>query len=110
MSNFTDISGGYGSQTTEIYLKRVLAGNVESVRTRLSAALERLGYDVIEEEPALLGRRGAKGWGTWYGSADVLDYAMTHAVCLETSEPRSQVESGRKASSTYTQSAGTNYG
>jgi hypothetical protein len=83
MSNITDISGGYGSQTTEIYLKRVLAGNVESVRRRLSAALERLGYDVIEEEPALLGRRGAKGWGTWGGSADVLDYAMTLVIRLK---------------------------
>ncbi len=83
MSNFTEIGGGYGSQTTEIYLKRVLAGNIESVRTRLSAALERLDYDVIEEEPALLGRRGAKGWGTWYGSADVLDYAMTLVIRLK---------------------------
>jgi ABC-type multidrug transport system fused ATPase/permease subunit len=83
MSNFTDIGLGYDSQTTEIYLKRVLAGNIESVRTRLSATLERLGYDVIEEEPALLGRRGTRGWGTWYGSADVLDYAMTLVIRLK---------------------------
>jgi hypothetical protein len=74
----------YGlSGSTEIYLKRVLAGNSESVRKRLIAALERLGYDVIEEEPALLARRGAKGWGTWGGSADVLDYAMTLTIRLK---------------------------
>ena len=80
MSEFIDVGGGYGSQATEIYLKRVLAGNIESVRARLSAALERLGYDVIEEEPTLIGRRGARSWGTWYGSADILDYAMTLTI------------------------------
>jgi hypothetical protein len=79
MTDFIDV-GGYGSETTEIYLKRVLAGNIESVRARLSVALERLGYDVLEEEPALHGRRAARGWGTWYGSADALDYPMTLVV------------------------------
>lgn len=82
MSDFIDV-GGYGSQTTEIYLKRVLAGNIESVRARLCVALERLGYDLLEEEPALRGRRAARGWGTWYGSADVLDYPMTLVVRLK---------------------------
>lgn len=79
MSNYTDV-GGYGSETTEIYFKRVLAGNIESARARLGVALERLGYDVLEEEPALHGRRGARGWGTWYSSADVFDYPMTLVV------------------------------
>jgi len=82
MSGFVG-SDGYSSQTTEVYLKRVLAGNIENVRIRLEAALERLGYDVIEEEPALRGRRGAKGWGAWYGSADVLDYPMTLVIRLK---------------------------
>jgi hypothetical protein len=76
-----DIYGLYGS--TEISLKRVLPGNSESVRKRLAVALERLGYDVIEEEPTLLARRGAKGWGTWGSSADVLDYAMTLTIRLK---------------------------
>jgi len=83
MADFIDVSSGYGSQTTEIYLKRVLVGDVESVRARLSAALERLGYDVIEEEPALHGRRGAKGWGVYYSSADILDYPMTLVIRLK---------------------------
>ena len=82
MSDFVDVSG-YGSQTTEIYLKRELVGSVESVSARLIAALERLGYDVIEDQPAILGRRGARGWGTWYGSADVLDYSMTLVIRLK---------------------------
>jgi len=83
MPDFIDVGSGYGSQTTEIYLKRVLVGDVESVRTRLSVALERLGYDVIEEEPALHGRRGARGWGVYYSSADVLDYPMTLVIRLK---------------------------
>ena len=83
MPDFIGASSGYGAQTTEIYLKRVLVGDVESVRARLSAALERLGYDVIEEEPALCGRRGAKGWGVHYASADVLDYSMTLVIRLK---------------------------
>lgn len=83
MSDFMDVSGGYGSQTTEIYLKRVLVGNVESVSAHLSVALEQLGYDVIEEEPALRARRGAQGWGTWWGSADILDYATTLVIRLK---------------------------
>jgi hypothetical protein len=82
MSDFIDV-GGYGSQTTEIYLKRVLAGQIESVRARLGVALERLGYDLLEEEPALHGRRGARGWGIWYSSADVLDYPMTLVIRLK---------------------------
>lgn len=82
MSDFVDY-GGFGSQITEIYLKRILTGDVNAVRVRLAAALERLGYDVIEDDPVLRGRRGAKGWGTWYGSADVLDYAMTLIIRLK---------------------------
>lgn len=83
MSDFVDVSGGYASQTTDIYLKRELVGSVDSVSARLIAALERVGYEVIEEQPAILGRRGARGWGTWYGSADVLDYSMTLVIRLK---------------------------
>ncbi len=47
----------YG-QNTEIYLKRVLTGDAESVRLRLAAALERVGYDIVEDEPHMQGRLG----------------------------------------------------
>lgn len=70
-------------QTTEIYVKKILAGNIGEVRRRIIASLEMLGYDVIEEEPHIIGRRGAKGWGVWYGSADVFDYPMTLTVRLK---------------------------
>ncbi len=70
-------------QTTEIYIKKVLAGNIENVRFQLIDAIESLGYDIIEEEPNIIARRGAKGWGKWYSSADVFDYAMTLTVRLK---------------------------
>ena len=70
-------------QTTEIYIKKVLAGGIENVRLRLVHTIESLGYDIIEEEPHIIARRGAKSWGTWYGSADVLDYAMTLTIRLK---------------------------
>ena len=82
MSDFVDVSA-YGLEATEIYLKRELVGSVESVSARLIAALERVGYDVIQDEPSILGRRGARGWGTWWGSADVLDYSMTLIIRLK---------------------------
>lgn len=70
-------------QSTEIYIKKVLAGNIGDVRLRLIASMECMGYDIIEDEPNIIGRRGSKGWGTWFGSADVLDYAMTLTVRLK---------------------------
>lgn len=70
-------------ETTEIYVKKILAGNIGEVRQRIAASLEMLGYDVIEEEPHVVGRRGAKGWGVWLSSADVFDYPMTLTVRLK---------------------------
>lgn len=78
-----DSSTNSMEQTTEIYVKKILAGNVGDVRRRLIASVEAMGYDVIEEEPHIIGRRGAKGWAVWYSSADVLDYAMTLTVRLK---------------------------
>lgn len=72
-----------GQQTTELYVKKVLAGNIGDVRARLINSIESMGYDIIEDEPHIVGRRGAKGWGTWFGSADVLDYQMTLVVRLK---------------------------
>ncbi len=70
-------------QVTELYVKKVLPGDIDDVRARLVASMESLGYDIIEEEPNLIGRRGSKGWATWFGSADVLEYATTLTVRLK---------------------------
>lgn len=70
--------------TTEHYLRRVLSGDLRSVRNRLIAALERLGYDILDDEDTVLrGRREARGWATSYSSADVLDYPMTLTIKLK---------------------------
>lgn len=78
-----DSSTNSMEQTTEIYIKKVLAGGVEDVRRRLIASMEAMGYDVIEDEPNIIGRRGVRGWAAWYGSADVLDYASVLTVRLK---------------------------
>ncbi len=70
-------------QTTEIFIKKVLPGNIEKVNRQLIDAIESLSYNIIEESPNIIARRGAKGWGTWFGSADVLDYARTLTIRLK---------------------------
>jgi len=70
--------------TTEHYLRKVLVGDIKSVRVRLIAALERLEYDILDDDNHVIrGRRQARGWGTSYSSADVLDYPMTLIVKLK---------------------------
>lgn len=77
-------SGGMPNYTTEHYLRLVLAGDLNNVRDRLTNALERLGYDILDDEDAIVrGRRGARGWGSSYSSADILDYPMTLTVRLK---------------------------
>ncbi|HVG38391.1 MAG TPA: zinc ribbon domain-containing protein, partial [Pyrinomonadaceae bacterium] len=85
MSEFLAPDAGAGLyQTTEHYLQRVLAGDVENVRTRLLAALDRVGYDLIDDDEFVLrARRGAHGWASSYCSADVLDYPRTLIIRLK---------------------------
>lgn len=81
---FLPDTGAIPYQTTEHYLRRVLAGDIRSVRTRISGALERLGYDIVDDgEDSIRGRRAASGWGTFYSSADVLDYPRTLVIKLK---------------------------
>ena len=72
-----------GEQATELYVKKVLAGNLEMVRRQLIDSLETLGYDIIEDEPNIIARRGSTGWGRSYASANVLDYGATLTVRLK---------------------------
>lgn len=65
-------------QDSEHYLQRVLAGNADDVRRRLTLALERLDYDFIDEgDLEIQAKRNSRGWGGAYASADVLDYPRT---------------------------------
>lgn len=76
----TDGSSGIGN--TEFYLQQALAGDEESVRLRLINALETLNYRVLSEHP-LQAKRGARGLGAFYASADVLDYPTRLTVALK---------------------------
>jgi len=64
------------NETTEFYFSEVLAGKPDVVRQRLIDAMESVGFDILEVEPNIIGRRAARGWGT-YGSTNVLDYPAT---------------------------------
>jgi ribosomal protein L40E len=74
--------GSSGIGNTEFYLKQVLAGDEEGVRARLIGALETLNYVVLSEHP-LQAKRGARGLGAFYASADVLDYPTRLTVALK---------------------------
>lgn len=79
MSNTHYSSDGL-NETTEFYFSEVLAGGIEKSRERLIGAMESVGFDILEVEPNIIGRRSARGWGKWYSSADVLDYPATLTV------------------------------
>ena len=71
----------YGYQDSEHYLQRVLTGNVNDVRRRLTLALERLDYDFIDEgDLEIQAKRNSRGWASAWASADVLDYARTLVI------------------------------
>lgn len=81
----TDLSvqadGSSGIGCTEFYLKQVLAGDADGVRARLVNALEAMNYRVLGGQP-LRAKRGARGLGAYYVSADVRDYPTTLTVAL----------------------------
>ena len=75
------------SGTSEHFVVQVLAGDMETVRPRLAAAVERLGYMILDESPAIHARRGARGWATWFSSADILEYPTMLTVRLKSDGP-----------------------
>jgi len=68
-------------EPSEIYVKKVILGNRDIVRQRLMDAVESLGYDIVEDEPHIIARRGAKGWGSV--SANILDVPITLTLRLK---------------------------
>ncbi|HKQ53526.1 MAG TPA: zinc ribbon domain-containing protein [Pyrinomonadaceae bacterium] len=77
--------GGY-AQTTEHAFKRVVAGDVESVRERLVYALERLGYRVISEQPLVAKRARGRASSC---SFDVLKCVKSLTIGLKALNPTS---------------------
>lgn len=61
---------------------RLVPGDIETARQRLSEALEQLGYRVLDENPLRARRRG-NGWGQSGCSTDVLEYPITLQIGLK---------------------------
>jgi hypothetical protein len=74
------------TQTTEHDFKRVVAGDVESVRERLVYALERLGYRVISEQPLVAKRARGRASSC---SFDVLKCVKNLTIGLKALNPTS---------------------
>lgn len=79
MAEFIPAMEAQGSHTVcEHLTRRAMSGDAESVRPRLVAALERLGYQVLSENPLQARRAARKGVVT----ADFLDHARRLTVAL----------------------------
>src|SRR5262245_31853163 len=55
-----EYTGAMGDTSFDQDVTRIAAGDAQSLRERLTAALERLGYRVLNENP-IRARRGASG-------------------------------------------------
>ena len=81
-----EVDGTSGISHTKHALRSVLSGDIESGRLRLTRALERLGYQVISEDP-LYARRSARRWAVYYCSFDILDYPRKLKIGLKALSP-----------------------
>lgn len=82
MSEFIAVTGGSGGpKVVEFTARRVMAGDVETVRARLAYSLESLGYTVASENP-LQARRGKRKGVI---SADFTEHARRLSVGLKQS-------------------------
>lgn len=82
-----EVDGSRGMSRTEHALRSVIDSDVDSVRTRLTHALERLGYTVISDEP-LYARRKARGLARHHLSANILDYPTKLTIGLRRISPQ----------------------
>ena len=77
-----EVDGRGGLSRTEHALRSVLCGDIETARVSLTRALERLGYNIISEDP-LYARRSARGWAVYYCSFDILAYPRKLRIGLK---------------------------
>lgn len=65
----------------EHFHRQTISGDVATVRARMISAIEHLDFNVIDEtETSLKARRDARGSGSSYTSADILDYPATLSI------------------------------
>lgn len=62
---------------------RVIVGEAAHLRGRIIEAVERLGYQVIYDEAAIVARRGTRGLGSSGCSLDIRDYPTELIVTLK---------------------------
>ena len=70
------------SSVSDYDVTLTITGDVESLRPRLSEAIQRLGYSVLGEQP-LYAKRSAKGGARWDCSFEVLDYPTRLTISLK---------------------------
>ncbi|MGH9900484.1 MAG: hypothetical protein ACRD68_01455 [Pyrinomonadaceae bacterium] len=84
MSEFLIASGGGAAQDSgEHSCKRIVTGDVESVRRRLAGALEALDYRVLSEQPLHARRAAQKD----IVRADILEYGRKLTIALKPLSP-----------------------
>lgn len=72
----------YGTTTSDHDLTLAIAGDAESVRARLTQALQTLGYKVVAEQP-IYAKRAAQGAARYDCSFSILDYQTTLTIFLK---------------------------
>ena len=70
------------SSVSDYDVTLTITGDIESLRPRLSEAIQRLGYSVLGEQP-LYAKRSAKGGARWDCSFEVLDYPTRLTISLK---------------------------
>jgi hypothetical protein len=71
-----------GMTASDHDLTLAIPGDVETVRLRLIAAVQKLGYKVLGEQP-LYAKRGGQGAACWDCSLNVLDYPTELTISLK---------------------------
>ncbi len=74
--------GTTGTTVSDHDVTLAIPGDVEHVRMRLIAALQKLGYRVLGEQP-LYAKRSSQGCATWDCSLNALDYPTTVTISLK---------------------------
>lgn len=73
---------GASSTVSDHNITLTIMGDVESLRLRLSEAIQKLGYTVLGEQP-LYAKRAAEGGARWDCSFEVLDYPTRLTISLK---------------------------
>jgi len=77
-----EYTGAMGDTSFDQDVTRIAAGDAQSLQERLTEALERMGYRVLNENP-IRARRGASGLARSGCSQDILDYRRTLDIGLK---------------------------